>query len=88
MNVADIIKYETKDALTQTITKIQVLSGYVREAEAETQKLVQQALKELGVSPDQYVLEMNPQTNTWLLKKKGGAEEPATVPKVEAEVKA
>ena len=86
MNVADIIKYETKDALTQTITKIQVLSGYIKEAEAETQKLVQQALKELGVSPEQYVLEMNPQTNTWLLKKKGEPEE--AVPKVEAEVKA
>lgn len=70
MNVADVMKHETKDALTMSITKIQVLQGYIKQAEVETQNLVTRALKELGVDPNVYVLEMNPQTNTWALKTK------------------
>ena len=68
MDVGAVLKYDTKAKLAQSVTKIQVLQSYVKEAEREIQAQVNEALKELGVSPDQYLLEMNPQTNTWLLK--------------------
>ena len=68
MDVGSVLKYDTKAKLGQSVTKIQVLQSYVKEAEREIQAQVNEALKELGVSPDQYLLEMNPQTNTWLLK--------------------
>ena len=68
MNVGETLKYDTKAKLTQSITKIQVLRSYLKEAETEVQEHVNNALKELGVDPKQYLLEMNPQTNTWLLK--------------------
>jgi len=68
MDVGAVLKYDTKAKLGQSVTKIQVLQSYVKEAEREIQAQVNEALKELGVSPDQYLLEMNPQTNTWLLK--------------------
>ena len=68
MNVADIMKGETKDELTHTISKIQVLQELLKKEETQIQPLVERALKELGVDPGEYLLEMNPQKNTWVLK--------------------
>mgnify|MGYP001574161237 FL=1 len=68
MDVGAILKYETKGKLAESVTKIQVLRGYLQQAEQEIQGKVNEAMKELSVSSDKYKLEMNPQTNTWLLK--------------------
>ena len=68
MNVADIMKVETKDALSQAIIKIQVLQELLKKEEAQVQPLVVRALKELGVDPGEYLLEMNPKQTTWILK--------------------
>ena len=68
MNVADILKGETKDVLSQGVTRIQVLQSLLKQAEAEIRPLVDAALKEIGVEPGKYLLEMNPQKNTWLIK--------------------
>lgn len=71
MDVGAILKYDTKAKLTETVTKIQVLRHFLSLCEKEMQGLANEALAELKVSPDQYQLEMNPQTNTWLLKPNG-----------------
>ena len=90
MNVADVMKGETKDALTQAIQKIQVLRDLLTQQEKAIQPLVNKALKELGVEPGQYLLEMNPQTNTWQLKPnvKPSPTPEAVVPTPEAAVPA
>ena len=54
-------------------TNLAIDDDLLREAlrlggHASKRATVNEALKELNVSPDQYLLEMNPQTNTWLLK--------------------
>ena len=68
MDVRNVLKYETKAELSTQVNKIQILQQLVREAEAAIQPLVIKALAELKVDPDKYLLEMNPATDTWLLK--------------------
>ncbi|KKM75345.1 hypothetical protein LCGC14_1391230, partial [marine sediment metagenome] len=68
MDVRNTLKYETKAELSTQVNKILVLQQLVREAEAAIQPLVINALAELKVDPDKYLLEMNPATDTWLLK--------------------
>ena len=68
MDVKELLKFETKDQLTQAVTKLQVLQSVIQQAQVEIQALVNKGLKELGVNPEQYLLEMNPAQNTWILK--------------------
>ena len=68
MDVSNVLKFETKAKLAETISKIQVLRSYLQQAETEMQGKVNEAMKELGVNDGKYLLEMNPQNNTWLLK--------------------
>jgi len=75
MNVADMIKPETKNILSNAVMEYQVLSHLMDVCNKSLGVLTQEALKELGVSVDQYTLEMSPQTNTWLLKKRPDAPE-------------
>ena len=83
MNVGDILKSETKDVLTAAVTRIQVLQEVLRKEEAAIQPLVNQAMKELGVDSGQYLLEMNPQRNVWVLKPNPKAISPvASLPEV------
>ena len=80
MNVGDILKSETKDVLTAAVTRIQVLQEVLRKEETAIQPLVNQAMKELGVDSGQYLLEMNPQRNVWVLKPNPQAILPAAPP--------
>ena len=68
MDVKEILKYETKDRLTQVVTKFQVLQGMIQQVQAEMQSEVGKALSELRVDATQYLLEMNPSKNVWMLK--------------------
>jgi GT2 family glycosyltransferase len=68
MDVSNSLKKETKAILSNCITEYQVLQKFLARANNDLFALSAEALKEVGVSPEQYVLEMNPLTNTWIIK--------------------
>lgn len=68
MDVKDLIKPETKQILTNAVTEYQVLTNLLKVCSTHLSALTGDTLKDLGVSDQQYVLEMNPPSNTWLLK--------------------
>ena len=68
MDVSYKLKPETKAGLTSVVLEFQVLQTLLQERQARLQGLGAEALKELGVSPDKYTLDMNPQQNLWDLK--------------------
>ena len=68
MDVKDLLKPETKHVLSNATTEYQVLTHLIAVCNQSLSALSEQALKELNVSPEQYVLEMNPATNVWNLK--------------------
>jgi len=68
MDVKDLLKLETKQVLSNVVMEYQVLTHLIGETNKSLSALSEQALKELNVSPEQYVLEMNPATNAWNLK--------------------
>jgi len=68
MNVADLIKPETKAIMSNAVMEYQVLTHLLDVCNKSLQTLTNETMKELGVSVEQYTLEMNPQTNTWILK--------------------
>ncbi len=70
MDVKDILKEETKRVLDNAATEYQVLSHLLEVCNNSLSALSEEALKELGVSPDQYALEMNPRSNTWIMRPK------------------
>jgi GT2 family glycosyltransferase len=77
MDVKDLMKPETKSILTNAVTEYQVLQNLIKVCSKTLSVLSGEALKELGVSPEQYVLEMNPPTNTWNLKPRNQTESKA-----------
>jgi GT2 family glycosyltransferase len=86
MDVKDLLKKETKGTLTNAVTEYQVLQNLIRVCSQNLQGLTDEAMKELGVSKEQYVLEMNPATNTWICRPR--VEKPPEVkPEVKSEVK-
>jgi GT2 family glycosyltransferase len=70
MNVADIIKPETKAILAGCINEYQVLHHLLDVCNKNLSALADEALGQLGVSKEHYLLEMNPTNNTWMLKPK------------------
>lgn len=68
MNVADIMKPETKQILSNCVNEYQVLQNLIRVCSNNLEALSDVALKELGVTKEQYKLEMNPINNTWILR--------------------
>jgi GT2 family glycosyltransferase len=80
MDVKDLLKPETKSILGNAVTEYQVLTNLLNVCNKGLSALSAEALKELGVSPEQYVLEMNPQTNAWNLKPRKVETKPAELP--------
>lgn len=76
MDVSMVLKHETKDVLTRQIQKISVLQNLLKEAQDEIQILANAAMKELGVEPNDYLLEMKPTANIWQLKVNAQAVKP------------
>jgi GT2 family glycosyltransferase len=70
MDVANLIKPDTKTILSNAVIEYQVLNHLLEETNKGLRVLVDAAMKELGISPDGFALEMNPQTNTWIVKPK------------------
>jgi GT2 family glycosyltransferase len=70
MNVAEILKPETKTVLSNSVTEYQVLQNLIRVCNENLSILTGEAMKELGVDGNLYVLEMNPASNTYLLRPK------------------
>ena len=68
MDISYKLKPETKDRLTSIVLEYQVIQTLLKERQSTLTALTGEALKELGASPDQYYLEMNPSQNIWLLK--------------------
>ena len=80
MDVASLMKPESKQKLIGVVTEYQVLQNLLKVCGNNLSKLTEEALKELGVSGEQYVLEMNPATNTWILKPRIKPEETNSSP--------
>ena len=70
MDVKDLLKPETKQMLNNATTEYQVLTHLINVCTQGLSALSKQALEELNVSPEKYVLEMNPATNIFNLKQK------------------
>ena len=68
MDVKFKLKPETKERLTDAIVECQVLQVLLKERQTKMMALGKEALVELGVSPEQYYLDMNPLMNQWDLK--------------------
>ena len=68
LDVSYKLKPETKDILTRAVLEYQVLQVLLEERQKIMRDLTGGALEELGVTPDKYYLEMNPQKNMWDLK--------------------
>ena len=77
MDVKDLLKPETKEVLSNCVAEYQVLNHLLSVCNTNLQSLSHNALEELGVTVEQYMLEMNPPTNLWNLKpRKEGVESP------------
>ena len=65
MDVSLKLKPELKDTLTMAVTEYQVLSKLLEERKKMLGELCNQAMKDLGVDPTKYVMDINPQTGIW-----------------------
>jgi hypothetical protein len=83
MDVKDILKPQTKTILSNCVTEYQVLQNLIKQCSDNLSALSKEALKELGVSPEQYMLEMNPGSNTWGLKPRIQPENKGELPPAE-----
>jgi len=68
LDVSYKLKPEIKDKLRGAVLEYQVLQVLLKERQDMMTALTGNALDELGVSKDEYYLEMNPQQNIWDLK--------------------
>ena len=68
MDVGLKIRPELKDILTMAVTEYQVLTKLLDERKKIVGDLCSQTMKELGVDPGKYVLDINPQSGIWDLR--------------------
>jgi len=73
MDVSTVLSYETKDKLRDVVTRIQVLNQLLKEAQSDAGHMVGSAMKEIGVNPEQYQLEIDALRNSWMLRPKADA---------------
>lgn len=68
LDISYKLKPEIKAKLTGAILEYQVLQVLLKERQDAMATLAGEALEELGVSKEEYFIEMNPQQNIWDLK--------------------
>ena len=68
MDVGLKIRPELKDTLTMAVTEYQVLTKILEERKKILAELCTQTMRELGVEPTKYVLDINPQSDVWDLR--------------------
>ena len=79
MDVKDLMKPETKNILSNCVTEYQVLTHLLQVCNKSMQDLSNEAMRELGVDVEKYILEMNPATNTWVLRNRVQPEAPKVI---------
>ena len=68
MDISYKIQPEIKDVLTGAVLEYQVLSRLLEERKQKVGQLCQDAMKQLGVDPNKYLMDINPQQGVWDLR--------------------
>ena len=68
LDISYKIQPEIKDVLTGAVLEYQVLSRLLEERKQKVGQLCQDAMKQLGVDPNKYLMDINPQQGVWDLR--------------------
>ena len=68
MDVSYKINPEMKDTLTGAVLEYQVLSRHLEERKQKVGLLCQESMKQLGVDPTKYLMDINPLSGQWDLR--------------------